>query len=70
MEHQKTLEKKRFWNCGKNIEHCQWPVKFIFYSKDEATNFHNDITNDYAFKSFEYKAKLLGKQLHILLIEL
>ena len=29
-----------------------------FYSKDEATNFDADISNN-AFKSFEYKAKLL-----------
>ena len=31
-----------------------------FYSKDEATNFNNDIENTDDFKSFEYKAKLLG----------
>ena len=30
-----------------------------FYSKDEATNFNVDIANN-NFKSFEYKAKLLG----------
>ena len=30
------------------------------YSKDEATNFYADITNDDVFKSFKYKAKLLG----------
>ena len=30
-----------------------------FYSKDEATNFDVDIANNNAFKSFEYKAKLL-----------
>ena len=28
-------------------------------SKDEATNFNADISNNNAFKSFEYKAKLL-----------
>ena len=31
-----------------------------FYSKDEATNFDNDIENICDFKSFTYKAKLLG----------
>ena len=31
-----------------------------FYSKDEATNFNADIANDDSFKSFKYKAKLLG----------
>ena len=31
-----------------------------FYSNDEATNFNADIANDDNFKSFEYKAKLLG----------
>ena len=31
-----------------------------FYSKDEATNFSADIGNDDIFKSFKYKAKLLG----------
>ena len=31
-----------------------------FYSKDQATNFNNDIENSNDFKSFKYKAKLLG----------
>ena len=31
-----------------------------FYSKDEATNFNNVIVNTNEFKSFKYKAKLLG----------
>ena len=31
-----------------------------FYSKDEATSFNEDIVNDYNFKTFRYKAKLLG----------
>ena len=31
-----------------------------FYSKDEATNFNAHIANDGNFKSFGYKAKLLG----------
>ena len=31
-----------------------------FYSKDEATNFNADIENTNNFKSFKYKAKLLG----------
>ena len=30
------------------------------YSKDKITNFNADIVNDNNFKSFEYKAKLLG----------
>ena len=32
----------------------------LFYSKDEATNFNADIANDDNFKSFKFKAKLLG----------
>ena len=32
-----------------------------FYSKDEATNINDDITNTDAFKSFKYKANFLGK---------
>ena len=31
-----------------------------FYSKDEATDFNTDIANDNTFKSFKYKARLLG----------
>ena len=31
-----------------------------FYSKDEATNLNADIVDNNAFKSFKYKAKLLG----------
>ena len=31
-----------------------------FYSKDEATNFNANITKADPFKSFKYKAKLLG----------
>ena len=31
-----------------------------FYSKDEANNFNNNIENNDNFKSFNYKAKLLG----------
>ena len=34
--------------------------KLRFYSKDEGTNFNADIANDNNFKSFEYRAKLLG----------
>ena len=30
------------------------------YSNDKATNFNNDIENTHDFKSFKYKAKLLG----------
>ena len=32
-----------------------------FYSKDEATNFSNDMANDDSFKSFKYKAISLEK---------
>ena len=31
-----------------------------FYSKDKATNFNTDIENTDDFKSFKYKAKLIG----------
>ena len=31
-----------------------------FYSKDETTDINGDIANNNTFKSFEYKAKLLG----------
>ena len=31
-----------------------------FYSKDEASNFNNNNANTNNFKSFKYKAKLLG----------
>ena len=34
---------------------CLW-----FYSEDEAANFDNNIANTDNFKSFKYKAKLLG----------
>ena len=33
-----------------------------FYLKDEATDFFVDIANDNSFKSFMYKAKLLGNK--------
>ena len=32
-----------------------------FYSKDEAANFNNNISNTNNFKSFECKTKFLGK---------
>ena len=31
-----------------------------FYLKDEATDFNGDVVNDNNFKTFKYKAKLLG----------
>ena len=34
--------------------------KLWFHSKDEATDFNADIVNGNNFKSFKYKAKLLG----------
>ena len=33
-----------------------------FYSKDEAADFNVNIINDNRFKSFKYKAKLLGNK--------
>ena len=33
-----------------------------FYSKDEATGFNNNFGNTDDFKSFKYKAKLLGNK--------
>ena len=33
-----------------------------FYSKDEASKFNNNIANTNSFKSFKYKAKLLGNK--------
>ena len=36
---------------------------FWFYSKDEGTYFNADIANNNNFKSFKYKAKLLGNTL-------
>ena len=33
---------------------------FWFYSKDETTDFDNGVVSNNAFKSFMYKAKLLG----------
>ena len=33
-----------------------------FYSKDEGTNFNANVTNTNNFKSFEYKATLLGNK--------
>ena len=32
----------------------------MFYSRDESTNFNTDIADGSNFKSFTYKAKLLG----------
>ena len=32
----------------------------MFYLKDKTINFNTDISNNNNFKSFEYKAKLLG----------
>ena len=35
----------------------------LFCSKDEVTNFNNDIGNNDNFNSFEYNYKLLGNHL-------
>ena len=39
---------------------------FWFYSKDKATNFNADIDNINNFKSFNYKAELLGNTVAIM----
>ena len=44
--------------CSSNYSEITWSL--WFYSKDEATDFHNDIVIDNNFKSFKYKAKLLA----------
>ena len=41
--------------------YCYMTGSLWFYSKDEANNFNADIANNNAFKSFEYKAKLVGE---------
>ena len=43
--------------CSSNCSETTWNLWFYF--KDEANNFHANIANN-NFKSFEYKAKLLG----------
>ena len=43
-----------------NSNYSETTGSLCFYSKDEATNFNADIANDNKFKSFGYKAKLLG----------
>ena len=35
-------------------------VVYVFFSKDEATNFNSVIVNIDNFESFKYKAKLIG----------
>ena len=54
------------WSCQCTI--CQNAVPVIltlqaasFFSKDEVTNFNNDIAGTNDFKSFKYKPKLLGE---------
>ena len=42
--------------CSSNYSEITWSL--WFYSKDEATDFRNDIVIDNNFKSFKYKAKL------------
>ena len=42
-------------------------VSLWFYPKDEATNFNVNITDTDAFKSFKYKAKLIGDTIQQLL---
>ena len=36
-------------------------TSLLFFSKDGVTNFNVNIANNNEFKSFKYKAKLLGK---------
>ena len=33
----------------------------LFYSKDEATNFNNDIADTTDFKALKYKTKIMGE---------
>ena len=40
--------------------HSKTTGRLWFYSKDEATDFNNNIANTDDFKSFKYKVKLLG----------
>ena len=42
--------------------YCETSRSLWFYLKYEATNFNADIANDNNFKSFKYKAKLLGNR--------
>ena len=49
------------YNLTKHISnYSETKASLWFYSKDEATNFNADIENTDDFKSFKYKAKLLG----------
>ena len=48
-----------------SLTECSWNYSettgsLWFYSKDEATDFNNNIANTDGFKSFKYKAKSLG----------
>ena len=45
-----------------NIQIYLWlTTSLLFFSKDGVTNFNVNIANNNEFKSFKYKAKLLGK---------
>ena len=43
-----------------NSNYSETTGKLWFYSEDEATKLNNNISNTNNFKSFIYKAKLLG----------
>ena len=44
----------------KSLNYSNTAGSLWFYSKDEATDFNDYIANTVDFKSFKYKAKLLG----------
>ena len=44
---------------GNNSNHSDTTGSFWFYSKEEVTNFNNDIADTNDFKSFKYNTKLL-----------
>ena len=45
---------------GYNLNYSETTGSLWFYSKDEITNFNNDVENTDDFKCFKCKAKLLG----------
>ena len=47
-------------NIDYSSNYAETTLSLWFYSKVEATDFNADIANDNNFKSFKYKAKILG----------
>ena len=41
-----------------SLKYSETTKLYVFFSKDEATNLHEDIANNNNFKSFKYKATL------------